>query len=206
MLEIAIPNLTEELQVVEKIATCGFFLGMGVKYGPPDFFLNRYPRAWTDIYEERNYFFGDPIVSWTFMREGFTRWSEQSLYDPRDIMSHAAEFGLKFGATFTTKVAKKKYFLSVARTDRELTDSEMVALASKLESWANAFSGLKFALTDLEIAALRVVGDGLLHRDAAAQLGISVTALKLRLSNAQNKLGVRNTTAAIKRATRMNLI
>lgn len=206
MLEIAIENYSQELERIAEIATSGYFLGMGVKYGPPDYFLNKYPEKWTNIYEENNYFFGDPIVVWTFAREGATRWSEQKFPDPRGILKYASKFGMKYGATFSTKVKRKKYFLSVARSDRELTDSEMNYLSAKLESFASAFSGLKSTLSTIEIEALRVAAEGFKQTDAAEILRISVSAYKLRLDSAQSKLGVRNTAAAIRRATIMQII
>lgn len=206
MLEIALPDYETELEQVAAIGTAGYCLGLGLRYGMPDYFLNRYPQSWTQEYEENNYIFGDPMVAWTFARKGSTRWSECSFPDPRNILKAAAKHGMVYGATFSTKVLSKRAFLSIARSDREATDSEMALLMSKLEIWASLFSGLKISLTNLETQALAAMHSGLKQSEAAESLGISVSALKLRLDGAQKKLGVKNTTSAVGRAVRMNLI
>lgn len=134
MLELAIPDHEAELERLHEIGTTGFFLGFGLRYGEPDFFLNRYPKVWTDIYEAENYFFGDPVAVWTIAREGMTRWSANRFPDPRGVMKAAAEHGLVYGATFVVKIRSKRSFLSLARPDRELSDDEMDLLMSKLNT------------------------------------------------------------------------
>lgn len=206
MLEIAIPNHEAELAQLDTIGTSGFFLGFGLRFGQPDFFLNRYPKAWTDIYEEENYFFGDPVAVWTIAREGSMRWSQCGFPDLRGILKHAAEFGLVYGATFVTKIGSKRSFLSIARHDRKLTDDEMNLLMVKIESWAHLFTRARVALSETELEALKLMHSGLRQSEAADILGISVSGLKARLDSAQKKLGVRNTTSAVSQAVRMNLI
>lgn len=206
MLEIAIPNHEAELKLLERIGTSGFFLGFGLRFGQPDLFLNRYPKAWTDLYEAENFFFGDPIAVWTIAREGSLRWSACGFPDLRGIMKQAADHGLVYGATFVTKIGAKRSFLSLARPDRELTDEEMTLLMSKVESWAHMFTRARVALSETELEALKLMHKGLRQSEAAELLDISVSGLKARLDSAQKKLGVRNTTSAVSQAVRMNLI
>ncbi len=167
MLEIAIPDHEAELAQLETIGTSGFFLGFGLRFGQPDFFLNRYPKAWTDIYEDENYFFGDPVAVWTIAREGSMRWSQCGFPDLRGILKHAAEFGLVYGATFVTKIGSKRSFLSIARHDRELTDDEINLLMVKIESWAHLFTRARVALSETELEALKLMHSGLRQSEAA---------------------------------------
>lgn len=206
MLELAIPDHEAELERLQEIGTAGFFLGFGLRYGQPDFFLNRYPKVWTDIYEAENYFFGDPVAVWTIAREGMTRWSENCFPDPRGIMRHAAEHGLVYGATFVVKLKGKRSFLSLARKDRELTDDEMGQLMVKLSTWAQLFARAKVALSEAEREALMLVQHGHKQSEAAEMLGITVSGLKARLDGAQKKLGASNTTSAVSQAIRLRLI
>ena len=113
MLEIAIPNHEAELQQLEAIGLSGYFLGFGLRFGQPDFFMNKYPDAWTKEYETENYFFGDPVAVWTITREGMTRWSEVKMPDMRGIMARAKAHGLRYGATFVVKVESKRSFLGL---------------------------------------------------------------------------------------------
>lgn len=206
MLEIAIPDYEKQLQEIEGIANAGFVMGFGLRFGQPDFFLNRYPKAWTDLYEEKNYFFGDPVAAWTIAREGAMRWSECGFPDIRGVLTEAQAFGMHYGATFVTVIAGKRSFLSVSRSDRELSDEEMTALMEKIRTWASLFVRAKIALTENELQALKALHLGLKQGEAAQHLGISTSGLKARLDSAQKKLGVRNSTSAVSRAVRMNLI
>ncbi|OJH43414.1 autoinducer binding domain-containing protein [Paracoccus sp. SM22M-07] len=206
MLEIAIPNYQEQLEEIKAIANSGFVMGFGLRFGQPDFFLNRYPKEWTDLYEEKNYFFGDPVAAWTIAREGSMRWSDCGFPDIRGVMTEAQKFGLHYGATFVTVIAGKRSFLSVARYDRELNDDEMTALMEKIRTWASLFVRAKIALTENELQVLKALHLGLKQSEAATHLGISISGLKARLDGAQKKLGVRNSTSAVSRAVRMNLI
>ncbi|RJL05462.1 LuxR family transcriptional regulator [Paracoccus aestuarii] len=206
MLELAIPGHETELERLHDLGTTGFFLGFGLRYGEPDFFLNRYPKVWTDIYEAENYFFGDPVAVWTIARTGMMRWSANHFPDPRGIMERAAEHGLAYGATFVVKVRSKRSFLSLARPDRELTDDEMDLLLSKLTTWAQLFARAKVALSEAERDALKLLQHGHRQSEAADLLGISVSGLKARLDGAQKKLGATNTTSAVSQAIRLRLI
>ncbi|MFV0383415.1 autoinducer binding domain-containing protein [Paracoccus sp. (in: a-proteobacteria)] len=206
MIETIIPNHEDELRALEQLGVSGFVLGFGLRFGQPDFFLSKYPEAWTTIYEQENYFFGDPVAAWTIARTGATRWSAVKFPDPRGVMKHAAKYGLKFGATFVEKVGRKRSFLSLARPDRELTDTEMMVLHSKLQTWAALFVRAKIALSDTEIEALAAIRDGIRQSDAADRLNISLSTLKMRLDSAQKKLGAANTLNAVVLAVRQNLI
>lgn len=206
MLDAFIPNSEDELRALENIAQGGFVIGFGLRYGQPDFFLNRYPDAWTALYEQENYFFGDPVAAWTITRTGSTRWTDVKFPDPRGIMTEARKYGMNYGATFVTKMERKRSFMSVARPDRELDDAEMILLHSKLEIWAKMFARSKVSLTEGELAALIAIRDGARQAEAAATLNVSLSTLKQRLDSAQKKLGANNTLSAVVSAVRRNMI
>lgn len=83
---------------------------------------------------------------------------------------------------------------------------ELGALADKLNLLAHLYSKHSVALTEKEIEALRQMRSGLTHAETGEALRISVSALKLRLSSAQKKLGCRNVTAAVVKAVEDGLI
>lgn len=206
MLEAIIPNHEEELAEISALAPTGYVMGFGLRFGRPDLIINRYPSRWTQKYEEENYFFRDPLAVWTMARVGRTRWSEVTIPDPFDVLAEAAKFGLNYGATFVAKVDRKRSFMSLARPDREFTDAEMTMLSVKLDLWAHLFARSHVALSEKEVQAMRLMRDGLTHSEASEKLDISVSALKLRLSGAQKKLGCRNTMTAVVKAVREGLI
>lgn len=206
MLEVIIPNYDQELAEIERLAPSGYIMGFGLRFGRPDLILNRYPPGWTRQYEENNYFFRDPLSVWTMTQIGTIRWSEVTIPDPFNVMQEAAKFGLKYGAAFVVKVDRKRSFMSLGRPDKEFSDTEMAMLAAKLQLWAQLFARSQVVLSEKEVEALRLMRDGLSHAEACAALGISVSALKLRLSSAQKKLGARNTISAVVKAVRDGVI
>ncbi len=206
MLEAIIPNHEQELADISRLAPSGYIMGFGLRFGRPDLIINKYPEEWTRQYEEDNYFFRDPLAVWTMARVGQTRWSEVTIPDPFNVMEEAAKYGLRYGATFVAKVDRKRSFMSLGRPDKEFSDTEMAMLGAKLELWAQLFARSQVALSEKEVETLRLMRDGLSHAEACKILGISVSALKLRLSGAQKKLGCRNTMSAVVKAVRDGLI
>lgn len=206
MIELAIPNHEEEMSRLAEIGTTGFVIGFGLRFGQPDFFLNRYPEVWTAKYEEENYFFGDPVAVWTIARTGAIRWSDIKFPDVRDIMKDAAEHGLVYGATAVTKVGRGRSFISLARSDREVTDHELEYVHERIKLWAKLFVRAQVSLTELELDALRLLRDGFTQAQAAEHLNISVSTIKLRLASVQRKLGTHRTANAIALAVRMQII
>lgn len=208
MLELVSPNHKEELAELESIGTAGFILGLGLRFGKPDFLINRYPDSWTEEYQRENYFFGDPMTIWTMAKTGCIRWSECSLPDLRGVMSEAKKHGLVYGATFVEVVQSQRSFLSIARHDRELSDSEMETLLSRLKTWANLFTNYwqSIQLTPFEIAALAAIKSGDTQDDAAKTLGISRSALRQRLTTAAVKLRAPNSVSAVARASQIGVI
>lgn len=206
MLEQLIPDAEVELENLAHIGTTGFVMGFGLRFGQPDFFLNRYPDAWTEKYEEENYFFGDPVAAWTIARTGTIRWSDIGFPDPRGVGKEAAKHGLIYGATTVTKVGRKRCFLSLARPDRELADAELDHIERSLKRWAKIVCKSPQALTEAELDVLRLSRDGLINVDIAEKLDISPSTVKFRMNSVQKKLGVDNRIAAITMAVRKQLI
>lgn len=208
ILDLVIPDHEQELQVLEAIGNAGFILGLGLKFGKPDFALNRYPESWTKKYEEENYFFGDPMTLWTMNREGSIRWSACEFEDMRGVMDEAKRHGLAYGATFVEVVKGKRSFLSIARNDRELTDEEMALLMARVKSWASLFANYwkTIGLTKGEVDALSALKLGSNQDEAAESLKISRSALRQRLTTAQVKLRAPNTVSAVARAAQMGII
>ncbi|MCZ0962947.1 helix-turn-helix transcriptional regulator [Paracoccus benzoatiresistens] len=206
MIELVIPNHEEELARLAEIGTSGFVIGFGLRFGQPDFFYNGYPVDWTAHYEEENYFFGDPVAAWTIARTGVIRWSEIKFPDMRSIMPEAASFGLVYGATAVTKLERKRSFMSLSRSDRELNDAELDYVHGRIQLWAKSFERAQVSLNEGELQVLRMLKDGHTQAEAAAALEIPVSTLKYRLQGAQKKLKASGTKNTIAVAVRQNLI
>ncbi|WP_134681460.1 helix-turn-helix transcriptional regulator [Paracoccus ravus] len=208
MLETVLPDHERYLDEIEELAPAGFFLGLGLHLGRPHVTVNRFPKAWVKHWEQEVFLGRDPIALWVINQtsDAVARWSEISVPDHFGILAQAAQHGLRYGATLVTQLGRRRSCLSAARSDREFTDAELSELGGRLNLLAHLFSKSDLVLTEKETEALQQMRLGLTHSEAAETLAISVSALKLRLSSAQKKLGCRNVTAAVVRAVEEDLI
>ncbi len=200
-----IPNHEMEMAWLRQRAPSGFVLAFNMTFSGPEFLINTYPREWVEIYQTRNYVFLDPINLWTFSRSGRWRWSEVNLPDVRGVLVEAQKFGLRYGAIFSQMRGFKRSLLSVAREDREFSDSEIEVIDAKFGSWTDMVTGAP-ELTEGELEVLRGLRDGLERRGIAERLGISESGVKQRLAKACSKLRARTPTQAVAIAVSRNYL
>ena len=125
--------------------------------------------------------------------------------DPHNVMAQAAAFGLKYGIAVSEGPTSSRSIGGFAREDREFTDTEIATIVD-LVRVLHRESTPQERLTGPQAAALRLIAKGFRHAEAAAQLGISESALKARLKTARDKLLCRTTAEAIQRAQEYNLL
>lgn len=197
MLLDLIPNLDEELTALNRLAPTGWIIGVNVStYTGAELIHTTYPDAWRSLYEEKNYFFGDPIAMWSMTGTGSVRWSEVRFPDLRGIMKEGRQFGLNYGAAFARKTNGKRNFLTLSRADREFTNEEIAAVDAKFNVWSDLF-GFRASLTAKEIAVLRCLREGREYAEIARVLGISEGTVRQRADKARLKLGASNRVQAV---------
>jgi LuxR family transcriptional regulator len=196
MLNSLIPNLENELKDLRSIASAGFVAAFNMSFRGPEFMHSEYPKEWQKEYEDQNYYAGDPVLIWSLAFSGHKRWSQIKEYDPRNILEKGRAFGLNYGGMFSVKKDRKRSFLSIARSDRELTDGELERVNAKFETWTDLVTN-KASLTAAELDVLRCLRDGFGQLEIAQHLGISESTVKQRAVNATSKIGARNRTHAV---------
>lgn len=205
MLHDLIPSFDAEVAKLNELAPSGWIMGFNLTYRGPEHLHNGYPDGWRKIYEERNYFFGDPIAAWTMLNEGAIRWSEVKIPDMRGVMPEARKFGLNYGVAISRKVARKRSFLTISRPDREFRDDEILTTQAKFSLW-NDLVVNRASLTDGEIDVLRCFRDGLGQAETAETLGISESTVKQRAVKACAKLNAKTRTQAVALAVARNYL
>ena len=203
MLSNLIPNYDDEIQKLRDWAPSGFILAFNLTFRGPEHLHSEYPDAWRRIYEDRNYFFTDPILVWAVGNSGNKRWSEIRLPDIRGMMEEAKAYDLNYGVVFSRKSDFKRSFLTIARADREFTNTEIEIIGEKFSVWVDIVIGKK-DLTDAELEVLRGLKDGLGQSAIAARLGIAESTVKQRAIKACNKLGAKTRTQAVAIAVARN--
>ena len=194
-----------ELKQLDGYAEAGYFLALHIRFTSPMMFFQTYNKAWTDHYSENGYVLRDPMTAWSFSTTGTTRWSNPRIPDPFGIFEQAKTFGLKFGATISTGPILSRTVCSLARGDREFTDQE-ISEVHQLVKRLHAMCEPTQRLTKAQTEALKLIADGHRHAAAAAMLGISESALKVRLASARERLMARTTAEAVQRAKDFNLL
>lgn len=203
MLANMIPNYSQEMDHLREWGPQGFTLAFNLTYRGPEHLHTELPDEWRAIYEENNYFSVDPILVWTLRNTGGKRWSEVHLPDVDRVLVRARGFGLKFGGIFSRKRGNKRSLLSVARADRELTDTEMEVIGARFDSWVDMVIGGP-DLTKGELEVLRALKNGMGQHEISEAIGISESAVKQRCMKACAKLNARTRTQAVAIAVARN--
>ena len=211
-IEALIPNFNQFRQDISQIALTGFTLAINVRFTTPEIAYSTFPDDWIDLYLRSNYVVMDPIILWTSYNEGVKRWSEIGLPArlplASRVLSKAIPYGLKYGAVAALRNHEgggRKCFMSVARADRELTDSELLDveyLFSELVSRLSISSGL----SPSEIEVLNYLAQGLTQDEIATELKIQRAAVKKRIERARIQLQARNSAHAVAIAIQRNIV
>jgi len=205
MLNDLIPNFDNEIAQMHALAPTGWIMGFNLTYKGPEHLFNAYPDAWRAIYEDKNYFFGDPIAMWTMTHDGSARWSEVRIPDLRGVMTAARRFRLNYGVAISRKVAGKRSFLTLSHPDREFSDEEIAYCAARFHLWTDLVLN-RAAMTQAELDVLRCFRDGLGQLDTALELGIAESTVKQRALKACAKLGAKTRTQAVAIAVARNYL
>lgn len=193
------------LQRLEQLAPKGYTAGIHIRFASPLFFRSTYPQEWQDLYAANNYALRDPLVFWGVSKSGQVRWRDLNLPDPFGVMKKAAEFGLTYGAVCSCGTITSRTIIGVARSDREFTDTEIAEIAAIADALHEVTEPPE-DLTPAMMEALHLVDQRNDHAAAAAEIGISESALKARLSSARERLGAKTTAEALRMAREFRLI
>lgn len=206
MLEHLIPNFVLEKRRLTQLANAGWIMGYNVTYAGPEYLENAYPDEWRRIYEQRNYWFVDPVASWSFTGNGSIRWSEITYtLDRKPMMDHARMFGLRYGACFAVNEDNQKSFLTLSHKEREFTDGEIADLHARFITW-HSFVNRPIELTEDEKEVLRLFRSGLNRQGVAEAAEVSEATVKRRMHDANAKMRCKSTAQAVAYATARKLI
>lgn len=198
-------DINAVLAKLSRLAPCGYFIGLHIRFAAPIMQFQTYPQAWSDHYSTRAYALRDPIIAWGFSTTGTSRWSTLPVPDPFGILREAAEFGLKYGVVVAVGPISSRTISGLARDDREYTDSEIERISEYIRR-LHQITEPPESLTKAQIEALRCIAEGDRHAAAAAKLGITESAFKARLISARERLMARTTAEALQRAKEYRLL
>lgn len=194
-----------DAEPVLSIGTEGFFIMVNHTRKGPEFIESTYPEAWREEYDSNSYHLKDPAFLWGLAKNGNKRWSEVRLPDVAGVFRKARRHGLIYGAMFSRGYPTRKSVLSVARDDRELTDDELVRLATWFDQFIGACNA-KQMFSPKELEVLQCLANDMTIDQAAEEIGISSSAAKVRLKAARDRSGRKTNSWAVAAALRAKLI
>ena len=198
-------GLDPALRALRKLAPAGYSVVLHIRGLSCRMADRTFPLEWIRQYDENGYALRDPIIGWCIENRGILKWSDPTLPDPYGVMRAAAEFGIRFGASVSLGPRECRSVVSISRSDREPTDGECEEMAH-LSNLIHQLLPMDVELTRKQIDALRCIAEGMRMKQAAALLGISESALKMRIGSARAKLNARTTAEAVQRAKDYELI
>lgn len=191
--------LLDLVSELDALAPKGCAVALHIRFASPMYKYSTYPEAWRTEYDNNAYGLRDPLVFWGVGVLGNARWSEIAMPDPFDILGKARGHGLIYGAVGSFGKITSRSLMGIARDDRECTDTEIAEAMGILQKMHDLAAPPR-DLTPAMLSALTLMGQGYRHTAAAAELGISESALKARLSSARSRLGARTTAEAVRKA------
>lgn len=193
---------------VEAIGSAGYSMVVNGRLLGPEHFQTTYPDSWQERYEKLNWIALDPVLNWAFRGPGGDeRWSDIVVgsIGAKRFMKAAKEVGLCYGAIFVRNIGTGTSFISVARSDRELSAAEMVKMSTiATEFFADVTT--EDRLTQKAIDVLQRLADNQSIAEIADALNISESAVKARLNDARKKTGVPSTSGLIMHMRRKGLL
>ena len=147
-------EILHEFEVLDSITPMGFAIGLHLRLSKPSYLFQSYSQDWISYYSENGLVMADPTVHWGFENDGTTRWSDLTSIDSADVLSKAADFGLKFGLAWSHSGGDSLSIGSFACNDREFDENESAKLVASANRLHVLTSGLE-PISDPDLQELR---------------------------------------------------
>lgn len=191
-----VEGFEEDVIRLREIATQGFVVAINLSWAGPEALHSEFPQEWRERYEDKSYFYFDPVFHWAAIKTGYRRWSEVGFPDPRGVMKQAANYGLKYGLVISERGARYRSFMSLGREDRELTGLEIDEVCKMFSRWLSEIADRpELSLGELQVLKCLALGFG--QAKVASELGISEGTVKKRAQSAMKKFGAETRAQAV---------
>jgi LuxR family transcriptional regulator len=200
---------------------CAFGMRLPLPVTNPGFILHtNYAQAWRDRYVQNNYLLIDPTVAHGMRSIRPLVWDEPLFAQTPEFWEEARSHGLKVGWAQASHSAQGVgSMLTLARSHDALSARELAASGAHM-TWLAQLAHEGFArfvlpahlpeafaeLSGREAEVLRWTAEGKTSGEIGYILGIATGTVNYHLSNAIEKLGASNRTAAAIKAVTLGLI
>ena len=98
----------------------------------------------------------DPSVAWAFENTDAIKWSALAEQDPMNVLTKAAEYGMKFGTVCGVEIDESRSIGGFARADREFDTAETETLVEMMHTLHALTADIK-SISPETSAALRTM-------------------------------------------------
>lgn len=203
LLHRLINNFDDHDVFFNKVAPSGYTIAVNIHNLTPEFYHTTLPYDWIEKYTNKRFFLVDPVMQFALVGQGIKKWSDiTALKIPiasSRFMANAADYELNFGLAVVrlANVEKRaKNLLSLARSDRELSDDEIVESASRFEQILSTLNPGHY-LSKRQINLLVLFANGETRSSAAKHLAVSEETVKKDIEAIRSLWGAKNVTEAV---------
>lgn len=177
------------------------------------------PKAWMEIYRDRNYGAIDPTIEQALRTTSMVVWNDELREENPDFFSEAKEYGLREGVTLSNKGPDNTIrFLSFSRSQGEVSEAEgaRIVLGFKwmmdilvetlMRLHDDVLVGEGASLTRREKEILQWTADGKSSGEISMILEISENTVNFHLKGIQRKFHAPNKTFAAAYAAAQGLL
>ncbi len=212
MIARLISDYKRHASLFDELGTSGYTVALKVRNVSPELYYSSLPQSWIVRYTNNSFMMADPVVDYMYRGSGVTRWSEiQHSRGPTktaEFLSVARSEGLSYGAAVVRRhkgAPHLKSLVSVARPDRELTDSELIDLAHSFDALLTKLEEHQRP-TERQIKVLQLLSEGHTHATCSKELHVSPDTIKREIELVRRVLGAKNATEAVAIATTLKLV
>lgn len=183
-----VPDYEEIEAAFDRLGNVGHTIAINISSTTPEFYHTTLNEDWVEEYIAKTYAFLDPVMQFAAFSSGVMRWSEIRYVKipvvSNVVFERAKSFGLNYGLAIVRKGkngSKKKHLLSIARSDRELTDDEVVEATSLFEQLLSNIAPDDH-LTQRQLTMLTLFARGKTREEVANELRLSVPTIRNEVS------------------------
>ncbi len=144
-----VKSANELLRRLRAQSPAGFAIALHVQFTTPRYLFQSYDKDWQDYYSANSLVMQDPTVRWGFANVGWVRWRDLAADDSAGVLTRAADYGARHGATFALTDGGSRSMASFARPDREISDIEIARIGADFRALHMATMGAEIMTPEL---------------------------------------------------------
>lgn len=162
-------------EIFQQLGPAGYGVALHISNTAPRDYYTNFHENWLVEYREEDFAFNDPVLQ---MGQGVKRWSElineETSAKSLEVMIQSKKYNLNFGGAVVKKSRQDqtRHLLTMARSDRELSDAELVRASSVFEEFLQIY-GSQEHLSERQVRVIKLLVEGMNTKEIADEIGLA---------------------------------